>query len=153
MFQFWIKQLTIPGAVLLIGVAVIFLPVATLAVDPVDTSSPGSFTPTNLPFDPSPGMEDRNMYGPELLDLGSTDPVTITYNIIVIVLSLLGTAFLVLLLYAGWLWLTARGNEEQITKAKKIIIQAVIGFVIIFMSLSLAQFIYGRFVRAGFFIS
>lgn len=51
-------------------------------------------------------------------------------NIIKAVMGLAGTIFLVLTIYAGFLWLTAAGNEEQAGKAAKILTTAVIGLVI-----------------------
>ena len=46
-------------------------------------------------------------------------------------LGLMGLLFMVLVIYGGWLWMTARGAEEQVTKAKKLIINAVIGLTAI----------------------
>lgn len=45
--------------------------------------------------------------------------------------GILSGLFLILVIYGGWLWMTARGNEEQVNKSKKIIIGAVIGIAII----------------------
>ncbi|MDD5110728.1 MAG: pilin [Patescibacteria group bacterium] len=45
--------------------------------------------------------------------------------------SLLGVVFLVLIIYGGFLWMTARGNESQIEKAKKIITSASIGLGVV----------------------
>ena len=45
--------------------------------------------------------------------------------------GLLGSIFILLIIYGGYLWMTAGGNEEQITRAKKIITGAVIGLVIV----------------------
>ncbi|NUM25906.1 MAG: hypothetical protein HUU49_04840 [Candidatus Buchananbacteria bacterium] len=42
-------------------------------------------------------------------------------------IGLMGLLFMVLVIYGGWLWMSARGSEEQVTKAKKLIINAVIG--------------------------
>lgn len=50
------------------------------------------------------------------------------------ILNLLGVLFLILVIYGGALWMTAAGNEEKITKAKKIIISAAIGISIILLS-------------------
>lgn len=47
------------------------------------------------------------------------------------VLGLIGAFFLVLMIYGGYMWMTARGNEEQVTKAKEIIIRNLIGLIII----------------------
>lgn len=52
-------------------------------------------------------------------------------NIIRSVLALIGMIFLVLTIYAGVLWMTAAGNEEKITKAKKILTSSFIGLVIV----------------------
>src|SRR3989344_1501165 len=48
-------------------------------------------------------------------------------QIIQVALSLLGVLLIVLILYAGFLWMTAAGSEEKISKAKKIIGAAIIG--------------------------
>lgn len=41
--------------------------------------------------------------------------------------SMVGIAFLFLMLYGGYLWMVDLGNEERVKKAKNIIITAVIG--------------------------
>src|SRR3989338_8173076 len=46
-------------------------------------------------------------------------------------LGLLGVIFLVLILYAGYNWMTAQGEEEKVTKAKDTLQRAVIGLIII----------------------
>lgn len=45
-------------------------------------------------------------------------------------LGLLGIIFLVLIIYAGFLWGTAGGEEGRIQKARGIIIAAIIGLII-----------------------
>ncbi len=52
-------------------------------------------------------------------------------SVISTALTLVGLIFLILMVYAGYLWMTARGEEDQIDKARKIIIAAVIGLVIV----------------------
>jgi len=56
-------------------------------------------------------------------------------------LSLLGVVFISLTVYAGFLWMTASGNEEQITKAKKIMSGALVGLVITLSAFSIYYFI------------
>lgn len=51
-------------------------------------------------------------------------------RVIKVVLSLVGTVFLALTIYAGILWMTASGNEEQVEHSKGIITRATIGLVI-----------------------
>ncbi|MBI4427356.1 MAG: hypothetical protein HY569_02665 [Candidatus Magasanikbacteria bacterium] len=57
------------------------------------------------------------------------------------VLSMLGVVFLILMVYAGYLWMTARGEDEQINKAHEIIIAAVIGMVIVVAAYSITTFV------------
>lgn len=68
------------------------------------------------------------------------DPRTIVAEIIRIVLGFIGTIFFVLTLYAGYLWMTAAGNEEQVTKAKTLLFQATIGLIIILMAFAITSF-------------
>lgn len=46
-------------------------------------------------------------------------------------LTLMGVLFMVNIIYAGFLWMSARGKDEQVERAKKLIINAVIGLAII----------------------
>lgn len=52
-------------------------------------------------------------------------------RIIKIALSFIGTIFFALTVYAGFLWMTARGNDEQVGKAVGIIKTGIIGMIII----------------------
>ena len=56
-------------------------------------------------------------------------------------LSFVGVVFLVLMVYAGYLWMTARGAEEQIEKSKKIITAAIIGLIITVGAYSITAFV------------
>lgn len=73
--------------------------------------------------------------------LGRTDPRVMASRIINISLSLLGTIFVVLTVYAGFLWMTAGGNDDQIGKAKNILIAAIIGALIVFSAYSITRFV------------
>lgn len=56
-------------------------------------------------------------------------------------LSLVGTIFLILAVYAGILWMTAQGNEEKVTKAKDIVTQAIIGLAITLGAYAITYFV------------
>lgn len=62
-------------------------------------------------------------------------------EIISIFLSFLGVIFLVLMLYAGFNWMTAAGDEEKITKAKSTIRASIIGLMIVISAYALSVFI------------
>ncbi|MBI2637212.1 MAG: Ig-like domain-containing protein, partial [Parcubacteria group bacterium] len=68
---------------------------------------------------------------------------TIT-TIVNITLGFLGIVAVVIILYAGYLWMTASGNEERIARAKSILRNAVIGLVIIMSSWAIAAFVINR---------
>ena len=66
-----------------------------------------------------------------MIDKDENDPFKIISIGIQIVLSLLGVIFLGLIIYAGMRWMQARGNEEEVSKAKDIIINSIIGLLIV----------------------
>jgi len=60
-----------------------------------------------------------------------------------LILGLSGSIMLLMMIYAGFLFLTSSGNSGQIDTAKKIIFGAVIGLVIVFAAYTAVQFILG----------
>ena len=58
-----------------------------------------------------------------------------------ILLSFLGVLFLVLIIYGGFMWMTAQGNETQVEKAKKIIVNSVFGVVIVMLAYAITFFV------------
>ena len=74
--------------------------------------------------------------------LSTTDIRTTVGNIIKAFLALLGIIAVVLILYAGVLWMTASGNEEKIVTAKKVLVNATIGLAIIMSSYAITYFIF-----------
>lgn len=70
-----------------------------------------------------------------------TDVPSIVGSIIGAGLSFIGVLFFVLMIYGGFLWMTARGNEEQVKKATDIIIQASIGLVIVASAYLVTRFV------------
>jgi len=77
----------------------------------------------------------------EPLGLPATDIRVIIAGIIRIALSLLGIILIILIMYGGALWMTSGGNQEQITKARKILVNAVIGLAIILSSYAIVLFV------------
>jgi len=66
-------------------------------------------------------------------------------SIIGTVLSFVGVLFLIMMIYAGIMWMTAQGNDQQVTKAKDLLINSVIGIIIVFAAYAITAFI-GNFV-------
>lgn len=73
----------------------------------------------------------------------------IVARIIRVILGVIGILFTVLVIYAGYLFLTARGEAAPIEKAQKILKNAVIGLVIIISSFAITTFILGKLLEAA----
>jgi len=62
-------------------------------------------------------------------------------RIVGIVLSLVGVFFFLLMIYGGFTWMFARGNEQNVEKAKSIIQSAIIGMIIVLAAYAITVFI------------
>ncbi|MFA5359760.1 MAG: Ig-like domain-containing protein [Patescibacteria group bacterium] len=80
--------------------------------------------------------------------LGDTDPRIIAARIIRIFLGFLGIIAVSLVMYAGWMYMTAEGDSEKVEKAKKILVGALIGLVICLASFAIASFILNSLLDA-----
>ncbi len=85
---------------------------------------------------------------PSGYDQGPTDLTRIVGSLIGQALGLLGLVLLAILIYAGFLWMTAQGDESKVKKAKDMITQAVIGLVIIVAAYAIADFVIGSLGNA-----
>lgn len=64
-------------------------------------------------------------------------------------LSLLGVIFLILIIYAGYTWMTAYGDESKVDKAKNTLRTSIIGLVIVLAAYSIYIFIFSRIIEVG----
>jgi len=102
---------------------------------------------------PAPALAQRSNdllgveYG-EFTGLGRRDPRETVASVIRIVLSLLGIIALGFILYAGFTWMTAGGNEEKVTTARKTLLSAVIGLAIILSAYAITNFVLKNLYQA-----
>ena len=68
-------------------------------------------------------------------------------SIINVALGFLGILLLLYLLYAGFLWMTAGGDEKKTGEAKTIIKNAIIGLVIIVAAYAISTFVLSSLVN------
>lgn len=80
--------------------------------------------------------------------LNNEDPRIIVGRIIQVALGLIGIITVVLIIWAGFRWMTSAGREDEISAAKKTLSAAVIGLIIILMAYSLTTFILGELFDA-----
>ncbi|MDA1024673.1 MAG: IPT/TIG domain-containing protein, partial [bacterium] len=69
-------------------------------------------------------------------------------RLIRVFLGVLGIVAVGLVLYGGFTWMTAGGDPKKVEAAKRILINGLIGFVIIFASFSIASFVLSSLLRA-----
>ena len=72
----------------------------------------------------------------------SDKPEVIIGNLIGTTLSIIGVIFFILMVYAGFKWMTARGNEEGVKEAQKTIIAAIIGLVVVLSAYAITNFVF-----------
>ncbi|MEA2088764.1 MAG: hypothetical protein U9O55_02920 [Patescibacteria group bacterium] len=70
-----------------------------------------------------------------------------------IFLTFLGIVFLILIMYGGFLWMTAEGNEQQVEKAKQTIVNSTIGIVIVMLAYAITWFVIMKLGDATGFIT
>ena len=107
------------------------------------------FLPTIALADPADPSADLLgvRYGQEA-GLSKVDPRIVVAQIIQVSLGLLGIVAIAFIVYAGYLWLTSGGNEEQVKNAQQTIFRAVIGLLIIFSAYSITVFVISSLSRA-----
>lgn len=86
--------------------------------------------------------------GFEDIGFGRKDPRAIIANVVNILFGFLGVLAIILIMYGGFVWMTAGGNDEKIVTAKAILKNASIGLLIILSSFSLAIYILSRLMLA-----
>ena len=55
--------------------------------------------------------------------------------------GLFGALYMILMIYAGYLWMNSRGNAEEIEKAKKVIIYSTVGIIFVILGRMIMEFI------------
>jgi len=94
-----------------------------------------------------PDPQDPNYYqeltkNTPVLERG--DLIAIIFRLIQYLLMFLGVVAMIIILYGGYTWMTAGGNDEKVGKAKKILMAGLIGLVIILLAFAIAAFIINR---------
>jgi len=76
------------------------------------------------------------------LDVTTANPRDVTINAIKWSLGILGIVAVTIILIGGFTWMTSAGNEEKVSKAKKILTYSIIGLLIILFSFILVSVIF-----------
>jgi len=131
--------------------------------------TPGGSTPASGPFTATPGAADittptldetkcpddsrtnadgQRVYTKGILtDVpcdGAVDSLTevlavVKNAVMIFLMPLVGTLFLIMLLLGGILYITSRGNKQQLERAKKVLTAAIIGLLIVTLSYTIIK--------------
>jgi hypothetical protein len=71
----------------------------------------------------------------------ATSIPTIAGQLVGYLLQFTGIIFMVLIIYAGFKWMTARGNDAEAKKAQELIYQATIGLIIVLSAYAITAFV------------
>ncbi len=75
------------------------------------------------------------------IPLGKTDFTETITGIINVLLGLLGVVAVVIILIAGFKWMTAGGNDDKVSEARKMLFAGIIGLAIILSAWAIARFV------------
>lgn len=93
-------------------------------------------------------QEFLNASGYTTFQAGQGDIRIFLAGLIQVALSIVGVIFFIMVLYGGYLWLTAGGNDEQVKKAQQFISRAIVGFMVTLAALIITRAVLTRFTRA-----
>jgi len=70
-------------------------------------------------------------------------------GIINIIMGVLGVIVVLIILWGGFIWMTAGGETDKVEKAKKMIYSGIIGLIIIISSYAIASFVLNAILNIG----
>ena len=80
--------------------------------------------------------------------LGTGDLEDTIADLINVALGFLGVVAVVIILFGGFKWMVAGGNDEKVAEAKRLIIAGIIGLAIILSAYAIASFVIESIVGA-----
>lgn len=129
---------------LLLSFLFVFSPLAFVSAnDDIDTSNISPSVSSNLS-----GGQMSAFKGSAGLSY-SMSAENVVANVIQIALSLLGVIFLILMIYSGYQWMMAGGNQETVKTAQGRIKNAIIGLAIIAMAYAITAFVFRALPGGG----
>lgn len=79
---------------------------------------------------------------------GIKTPGVVVFNIVQVVLGFLGIVGAIMMIYAGFLWLTSGGEEEKAKQGRTLLFQALIGTLIVLTAYTITYFVIDRLTKA-----
>ncbi|MFA5945834.1 MAG: pilin [Patescibacteria group bacterium] len=107
--------------------------------------------PSLMPVAHAQPLAAEDIINPQFGDatgLGQGDLKQTIGNLIRVALGFLGVVAVVIVLYGGFKWMVAGGNDEKVGEAKKLIISGIIGLAIILSAYAITTFVISSFMTA-----
>jgi len=76
-----------------------------------------------------------------LTNAAEDDPRDMMVTILKYLITFLGLVSVSVILYGGFVWMTAAGNDDRLSKAKGIITAGIIGLMIILVAFAIVNFV------------
>ncbi len=126
----------------------------------VENPDPAAQDPASFPTEPQPPKPPCNEYAADgkcakvdtAIGALCTDEKCFMESIFVLLLSLSGGISVLVMIYAGYLYMVSRGNPEQLQRAREMIISAIVGLLFIVFSFIILETITGDILRLPGFI-
>ena len=77
-------------------------------------------------------------------DMTIASPARVVGVVIRAFINFLGITFIILMVFAGYGWMTAGGNEEKVKKSRTMITQALIGLIVAVVAWTLWNFVFQK---------
>lgn len=77
-------------------------------------------------------------------EMSEGDPSQTIGGAISILLGILSLIFLIITIYAGVMWMTASGNVDSVEKARRMLIEGAIGFVLTLSAYAFTAYVVGQ---------
>ncbi len=75
------------------------------------------------------------------INFATGDPRTAAVSLVKLMMTFLGIIAVVIMLFGGFKWMTAAGNEDKVDEAKKLIGAGIIGLIIILAAFLIVNFV------------
>jgi hypothetical protein len=80
--------------------------------------------------------------------MGNRDPRRIASSVIQVMLGFLGVIAVILILFGGFKWMTASGNDDKVEEAKRLITAGVVGLLIVLAAFAVSIFVLNALMRS-----
>ncbi len=123
----------VAGVMTFVFALALVVPTVTFATTPTANGIPTEFGGTDASFG---GTLDQAA--------GNGDLVGLITEVMTWLFSFLGILAVLVILYGGFKWMTAGGDDDKVGEAKKLIINGIIGLIIILSAYAIATFVFNE---------